>query len=389
MATVLTSTEFLRRCLRSRVDPSAASALPESARELGDDWESLRAAIKRERLGPFLHETLGTMDVLPKALRRALTRSHESARARNAALLRALATALAALEAAAVPVIVLKGAALLETVYRGQSVRYMWDVDILVHRRDLDAVGDVLRGLGYAGARQEPRRGALAEHETEILFQQTDVPARIDVHWGLFDSPFHASRLEVDWLWDTAEPASIAGSPATILGPEAQLLHLCGHLALHHSGERLLWWHDIAEMLVFHRERLSWPEVLGRAGRYGLLLPLREILPRVAEGWGVPVPSGVLQELQHYEPAPDEEEVFGQYWERKRAAGLQAWHDLRRMPTWRQRRRYALVNLFPSADYMQRRYGVRHRYLVLFFYPYRWFRGVLGLRSARTPGPLE
>jgi hypothetical protein len=58
------------------------------------------------------------------------------------------------------------------------------------------------------------------------------------------------------------------------------------------------------------------------------------------------------------------------------------------MPTWRQRRRYALVHLFPSAAYMQRRYGVRHRCLVPFLYPYRWFLGLLGLRSARSPGPL-
>lgn len=388
MATAPTPTEFLLHCLRSRLDPSAAAALPEVARHLHGHWEPLRAAIRAERVGPFLHETLGSSDVLPPALRRAVARSYESARARNAALLHALGAALAACDAAGVPVIVLKGAALLETVYGGRSVRPMWDVDVLIHRRHLETVRDVLSGMGYTAARREPRPGAAAEHESEILFQREDVTARIDVHWELFDSPFHVSRFENAWLWETAERGSIAGAPAMMLGPEAQLLHLCGHLALHHGGARLLWWHDIAEVLVFHRQRLSWADVLDRAGRYALRLPLCEILPRVAETWGAPVPAGVLRELRAHQPARDEADVFGQYWERKRAAGLEGWHDLRRMATWRQRWRFALVNLFPSADYMQRRYGVRHRYLLPVFYPYRWVRGVLGLRSVRAPGPL-
>jgi len=389
MATVLTSTEFLLRCLRARLDPGAAVDLAESARQLGEDWEPVRAAIKNERLGPFLHETIRDLDVVPSSVRRALARSHEWARARNASLLPALAAVSSALERAGVPVIVLKGAALLETVYGGRSVRPMWDVDILVHRRDLDEVRDVLRRLGYAAARREPRPEALAEHETEILFQREDGAARIDVHWALFDSPFHASRFEMSWVWETAVTASLAASPARVLGPEAQLLHLCGHLALHHGGERLLWWHDIAELLVFHRDRLSWSEALQRARRYGLLLPLREVLPQVAERWAAPVPSGVIRELRDHRPGRDEERAFAHRWGRKPGAGLRGWHDLRGMPTWRQRRRYALANLFPSAEYMQHRYGVRSRYLLPLLYPYRWFRAVRGLRSTRTPGLFE
>ena len=50
------------------------------------------------------------------------------------------------------------------------------------------------------------------------------------------------------------------------------------------------------------------------------------------------------------------------------------------MPDWRQRLHFARANVFPSADYMRQRYGVRHPLLLPIYYPWRWLRGLLGLR---------
>ena len=65
----------------------------------------------------------------------------------------------------------------------------------------------------------------------------------IDVHWSLFDSPYYQDRNAMDWFWDTAEPVLYRRSSST----EALLIHLCGHLALHHGTRGLLWGHDIVE----------------------------------------------------------------------------------------------------------------------------------------------
>jgi len=64
----------------------------------------------------------------------------------------------------------------------------------------------------------------------------------------------------------------------------------------------------------------------------------------------------------------------------KRATGRRFWSDLRAIPGWRQRLRFARTHLLPSAAYMRRRYGIAHPLLLPLYYPYRWLRGLRGDR---------
>lgn len=48
------------------------------------------------------------------------------------------------------------------------------------------------------------------------------------------------------------------------------------------------------------------------------------------------------------------------------------------MASWTERWRFATATVFPSAPYMRRRYGVQHSWLLPFYYPYRWLRGLRG-----------
>src|SRR5262245_25810774 len=59
---------------------------------------------------------------------------------RNALLYKELECILSALRDAGAPVVVLKGAALAENVYRNRALRPMSDVDLLIQRNDLEAV---------------------------------------------------------------------------------------------------------------------------------------------------------------------------------------------------------------------------------------------------------
>jgi hypothetical protein len=56
---------------------------------------------------------------------------------------------LEALEARGIPVIVLKRAALAETVYGCSSLRPMTGLDLLVRHEDADAADSIIRGMGY------------------------------------------------------------------------------------------------------------------------------------------------------------------------------------------------------------------------------------------------
>ena len=377
----MTSTEFLRACLRLRHSPDAHEALQALVHRLDGRWESLQPLIAAERLGPLLHRVVRAHGIAPPAVAAALRESYLTTGLQNMLLWRELGHGLHQLAATGVAAIVLKGAALAETVYGNPALRPMIDVDLLVHRRDLDAARRVFEGLGYVLERAETHPGALAEHESELALRKPGpVAAAVDLHWSLFDSPYYQHRIAMDWFWETAGTASIAGAPTLVLGPEALLIHLCGHLALHHGGKGLLWWHDVVEVLVWYRGRIDWPELLSRVEWYDLLLPVRTVLTGAAEEWGAPVPDAVLRALCAQVPSPRERRVFADLGAAQRSAGQRFWSDLVAIPDWRQRLRFARTNLVPSAAYMRQRYRIAHPLLLPFYYPYRWLRGLRGDR---------
>ena len=369
---------FLRTWLRLRLDPTWREAVLAAARGLADGWEAVGAVIESERIGPLLHQTAGPIVAPPVAEQ--LHLSYHATALRNLLLLRELGMCLRALGAAAVPVIVLKGAALIETVYGNPSLRPMGDVDLLVQRRNVAATRRVLDGLGYEARRSETHPGAVTEYENEVAFCKAGkIDTWVDVHWGLFDSPYYQDRIAMDWFWETARPAPIADVPALVLGPEALLIHLCGHLALHHMHTGLLWWYDVAEVLAVYRAELDWPALLAHTEEYGLLLPVRTVLSRAVDEWGAAIPADVLLALRSLRESPLERRVFADLTAAQRSPRQRFWSDLTSMSDWRQRLRFARTNVVPSPAYMRRRYAIAHPLLIPFYYPYRWLRGALGL----------
>jgi Uncharacterised nucleotidyltransferase len=374
----MTSAAFLRACLRLRHDPAGAQALCASLGEIEGGWESVCAASEAERVAPLLRRAIHGLGVVPPGVANALRRSQRAAGLRNLLLLDELGRCLQELAAARVPVVVLKGAALAEAVYRDVSLRPMCDVDLLVHHHDLATASRILRDLGYVAGR-ETHPGAVAEHENELVFSKAGrVDAQIDVHWSLFDSPYHQARIAMDWFWQSTEPVSVGGVPAQMLGPEALLIHLCGHLALHHMASGLLWWYDIVAVLESDGARIDWAEVLARTQQYALVLPVRAVLTRVVEEWGATIPAEALAAVRALPYSRAEERVFRWLTSPQRPARQRFWADLASMPGWRQRLRFGRTHLFPSAAYMRQRYRIAHPLLLPLYYPYRWLRGLRG-----------
>lgn len=370
---------FLRSALRVRSCAAHAEVVRIEAHALADRWEDVARRIGRHRVGPLLYRALGDRDILPPALVETLRWDHRLTAVYNHLFLDALAVALRALADAGVAVIVLKGAALAVTVYRDVALRPMVDVDVLIRSADRETACRALQALGYVPVRAEPRPGALLAHESEVELRKPGPhPVSLDVHWSLFDSPHHQQRIAMDWFWDSAEPATIAGVPALVLGPEAQILHLCGHLMLHHAGHGLVWWVDVVEVIRAHAERIDWDELLTQARRSDLHVPVRHVLLELAQHWQAPVPGPVLTRLASERASRADTWVFGQLTRARRSAGRRFWTDLAGMSDWRTRWRFALANLFPSRAYMRERYGIGHPLLLPLYYPYRWLRGLFG-----------
>jgi hypothetical protein len=366
--------KFLRAVLARRLRGDDATALPPDPPWLRDR-ESFLAAVERQRLGPLLHRAIGARDDVPASIRAALLQSYRLAALRHLLLMRSLERCLAAFAAADVGVIVLKGAALAALVYDNPALRPMVDLDLLVRHADVGAAARALGELGYAPLRAETRSGMLAEYENELTFsRQEAIRIDVDLHWSLIDSPFYQEQLAMDWFWSTARRRALGRTGALTLGAEAQLLHLCAHLMLHHGGSGLVWWNDIAEVVRAEGAAIDWDEVVEKARGFRLLLPLREVLDALAAEWGVAIPAAALRQLARVEPTRREAELFA-HLSAGESAGERLWTDLRSMTGWRRRLRFAATNLFPAPAYMRRRYRIRHAAALPVYYAYRWWRG--------------
>jgi hypothetical protein len=374
---------FTMKCLRGRFDPDALDTARELASGSDFDWAVWFDAVRAEALAPLLYHILSGRAIVPAAIEEGLQVAYFESARDNALRFRELGRVLRRLAAADVQVVLLKGAALAETVYHDIAARPMGDLDLLVQREAVIPALGLLAELGYTATHAEAFAGVTLDFENEVqLLKPGPVDTLIEIHWSLLNSPHYQHKLPMAWFWATATPVEVEGNTALALGPEALLLHLCAHLALHHDSTGARWLHDVAEIVYGFRDRLDWEEVLTRAQMWDLVLPVQQVLGRVALDWQAPIPDGIQQRLSTLQPSADETRVNAWLTAPARPVAQRFWADLASMPDWRDRLRYGWSSLFPSASYMCQRYGISHRLLLPLAYPYRWLLGMRGALSA-------
>lgn len=190
-----------------------------------------------------------------------------------------------------VPVVLLKGSALAVTLYTDIALRPMGDIDILTPQPDLRRVVAILTGQGYHCRYPEWVEGVQQGVLGERRFVHAGKRAcPVEAHFRI-SGPYRFFRREpVDWFWRSTMSIMVDGFSARVFTPEAQLLHLALHLALHGFGTRLLWSYDIALLLARCASQIQWEQVTEAAQRLGLAQVLKMALARVELAWGVGLP---------------------------------------------------------------------------------------------------
>lgn len=204
-----------------------------------------------------------------------------------------LATVLQRAHAAGVPIIVLKGAAVLGHLFDLHE-RPMSDVDLLIRPADRDRLLACLAPELQLLA-QSPVLDLLP-HDLSGEFGATFEGLPLDIHTDLMNRPWLRRILaltEAD-LWQRAVPVDIAGQPALRLSPEDQLMHLATHAVLHHSRWAGRATEDVQRLI--ERDQIDWALLCELATQQRLRTPTWLLLtqPTVAPL----VPADVLRELR-------------------------------------------------------------------------------------------
>lgn len=182
--------------------------------------------------------------------------------AHNMALLVELSALCEEFQRHGVQAILLKGGALIETVYRGHpGLRPMCDIDLLVKDADLSTIKEILRKRGYRPS----------SPSSQVFHNGW---AAIDLHTDLIGSSrirrrALAFRFKTEWLWQEAVPL-VSSYPSLLVLPHPdQFLHLAFH-ALKHSFSRLIWFVDLGMVYQY----VKWEDLVDRAGASGCLRAL-------------------------------------------------------------------------------------------------------------------
>ena len=370
-----TITQILRLCLQSRWDREALDIVQRRAERDDVDWNALLQLSRREGVAALLYHTTGNRGLLPTSTEEKLRVDYLTTAARNMRLFYQLEGILKHLAEHRIPVILLKGAALAKEVYPTIAVRPMNDVDVLVREGDVPPTLRTLNAMGYETV-------APTAYRCEVTARKPgSEKSPVEVHWSLFVSFYYQQRIPMDWLWETTKQIEMGKTTASVLGPEAQLLHLCGHLHLHHGGDesRLLWLHDVAALLVRYEDQIDWADLLNRCQQYDLVLPVRRTLRCMVNEWRAPIPPRALQSFLEMEASQREKRVLARLTETESPAAGRFWTDLAEVPGRRKRLAVALRNVFPPPGYIEQIHRVPHPLLIPFAYPYHWW---LALRRA-------
>jgi hypothetical protein len=378
---------FLLLCLRSLWHPDSLAQAADLARQEEIQWEALCQTAGNAGVAPLLYGCVRDRALMPPLFEQTLQWAYQQSAMSNAMLSVELNRLLKQLAEVSLPAIVLKGAALGDTLYGNSALRPMTDVDLLLHPRDMARALDLLQVRGYAWNEIEPHPGLRLEFENELVLRAPGaIPSPIELHWHLIDSPYFQRQVDETWYWQTAQRVTVADTQALVLGLEANLLYLSAHYVLHHRAQGLRWLVDIAALVASQQARIDWPLLLAQAQAFHLVASVQIVLGQLTGEWESPIPPAVLEEAQRLPVSPEERQVVTRLLAEQRPVLSRFWADLAAMPDWRLRLRYGAAQVFPSYAYMQDRYRPAHLWLLPLTYPYRWALGIKGLAASRLSG---
>lgn len=279
---------------------------PQRARAAFAAW---RANVSLDRmeggslaLMPMLHFRLNELGVTD-AISPRLKGAHRYHWCRGQILLRGAMEAIDALAAARIPVLALKGLAVLPFYGGDHGRRPMSDVDLLVPRADGAAALGTLAREGWqltpavAGI---PIADAVEAHHGLALKRG---PVEIDVHWAsLIEDTSPGGDAQ---LWQRARPRPLDGRTVFFPTLTDLLFHVCVHGARWSRAGSVIWVADCVHILNgAGAHELDWDALIGEAIARHLQVPLRETLRFLREALGVGgVPAEVVRALAPPEPA--------------------------------------------------------------------------------------
>ena len=340
------------------------------------DWDRVMYKSYGHKLTALLYRHLKDPEngeAVPTSVMAQLRATYLGNVAKNLCFQTELRSALDALRAQNIPVIVLKGAALAGSVYVDVGLRPMVDMDLLVPEECVFTAQAIVQGLGYkpVGTRAE-QEDFEQNHRHLPLLRGVRKPVAFEIHRHVMrrDSELY---FDITGFWSRAQQVLVAGTKAWGLAPEDLLIHLSINFVLDRRFGSLMSLGqlcDIAETTRVYGDIIDWTELIREVSHSNLATPVFVGLYIAQQVLGAQVPEYALRRL---EPVDLDSEIV------KRLARQRVVGELRigkklvsrdSHQNWRTISLAMIKRLFPGKGYLSTVYnvpvqsrGVYHLYL--------------------------
>ena len=342
-----------------------------------DEWRSLLSILNPHGIVPLLYWhvcSLGIKDQLPQDTVQLLRTAFLASVRRNTLAKRQLAEIISAFEGAGINPLVLKGAALAESVYPDPATRPTGDIDLLVLPHHMAGAREVLGATGYRC------KAGYFDASEDLYCQEEFIPvgaARtrvgVDLHWRVHRFLGVTDRPRTEDLLERAVPVDSSSGTLKTLNTVDSLVHSAFHACLNHNRSmRLVWICDIALLARQLRAPGDWKLLQTRSVDWCARLAVEDCL-KMAQTWcGLKIPCEFSDFAGWPAPTGEERTLFcRQSLKKERSLDVLRLHWPRSLsPTGKAK---ALLSvLFPPLDILRSRYPMSGKWQIPLRYLQRW-----------------
>ena len=267
-------------------------------------WDGILETVISHGLSMSLYRNLNKINhdhLIPSGFMEKLRQTYYVNTVRNMLFHSELERVLKSFQNEGIKTIVLKGAMLAETVYPNIALRSMGDIDLLVHKDDLDRAEKRIFKLGYILNEhyRSPEWYRKKHHHLAPLFNPDKI-VKIDVHHNIIP-PSNPFSINIDEFWQRAQPAKIANTDVLILSPEDLILHLSLHISYcDQFVGRIKGLCDILEVVRHYQGKINWTQITTKSHKYKIGKFVYYPLYFAKELLNADIPSYVLSEFEYH-----------------------------------------------------------------------------------------
>jgi putative nucleotidyltransferase-like protein len=350
----------------------------------GIDWLRFAKILISNRMSALAMQIFERANASIPAEARKLIQEQSEKYERSASKLgSALLTYLKSAETRGIKTIVLKGLWLCEKIYQNPAMRPGGDIDILVHRNDVDACLKLLSEQGIGEFWPNLLRDEyFTRHHLHQQRCTPDLNIWFEIHWAL-DHPYTLLTVDYESIFERAKPSTLLNAPVQEMALPDLLLSLAIHLVKHAvylpgligradlpriilADGMLMYYLDVAEVIKQNKD-IDWDLTIRLARDWGAVDILGSVLQVCKKYFDAPIPREVISALQVTEPWTATRKLMARAAEQKLAAyegrpvsrfwalllapnGAFILRPIRTLET--------TSYFFPPADFLQRKYGI-------------------------------